>query len=231
MRARTHLALFYQGGIMSSVAPRVVLYTDGSAKKLGPNGDVNGGWAYVLRWRDMETEDSGSEAYTTNNRMELKAIIEGIKQLVTGCCIDLYSDSQYALSMVINLKTKWYNQSSDQWQTKSGNKPQNMDLLEDLLICMKKYNHRIYTHWVKGHLSVFAGGHELNARCDKLAYAAMAELSKSQGRPLKPRFEKSNDRNYFNRNFHRHHKKKKHWNHDHTTRMTRFPEIENVDLW
>lgn len=211
---------------MGTAMPRVVLYTDGSAKCLGPNGDVNGGWAYIMRWRDMETSDSGSATFTTNNRMELKAIVEGIKQLAIGCTVDLYSDSQYALSMVNNLKGKWSHLYPEQWRTKTGSKPQNFDLLEELYGIMKKFRHQIYVHWVKSHVPVSEGGHELNARCDSMAYKAMTELCASQGRPLlQPRMEKID---YKKLNKIKKFKKKKHWRHDHTFKMSPRPD---ADLW
>lgn len=140
----------------AGVMTRVELFTDGACSgNPGP-----GGWAYILRHPESgkEVERAGGEVRTTNNRMELTAVIEGLSALKRPTIVDLYSDSQY----VVNGLNEWM----DGWKNKGwkrGKHPVvNLDLwrrLDDL-----RQVHTIRSHWVRGH-----NDHPENERCDRLA--------------------------------------------------------------
>ena len=136
---------------------RVDIFTDGACKgNPGP-----GGWAALLRMGKHETELSGSEPHTTNNRMEMTAVIRGLKALIEPCDVTIHSDSRY----VIDGMTKWV----AGWQRKgwvnASKKPvRNEDLWHELIAAAAP--HRIAWQWVKGH-----DGHPENERVDKLACA------------------------------------------------------------
>ncbi len=137
---------------------QVTIYTDGACSgNPGP-----GGWAAILEYNGREKELSGGEAHTTNNRMELTAVIEALKALKEGCAVDLYSDSKYVIDA---LEKGWvYNWRKNNW-IKSDKKPAlNPDLWEVLLGEMAR--HKVKLHWVKGHAS-----NPKNNRCDELAVA------------------------------------------------------------
>ena len=133
----------------------IELFTDGACSgNPGP-----GGWACLLRYKDTEKELSGGLPQTTNNRMELTAVIEGLKCLKEKCHITLYTDSKYVMDGVTNYLPLW---QENGWK-KSNKKPVlNIDLwqeLSQLLPC-----HQIEWNWVKGH-----AGHPENERVDTLA--------------------------------------------------------------
>lgn len=138
---------------------RVEIYTDGACQgNPGP-----GGWGVVLRYNDTEKELSGFEPMTTNNRMELRAAIEGIKALKRSVKIDIYTDSQYVRDGI----TKWLKE----WKVKnwrlSNRKPvKNQDLWEELDALTQ--DHDISWHWIRGH-----AGHIENERADALARLAI----------------------------------------------------------
>lgn len=133
----------------------VTIYTDGACSgNPGP-----GGWAAILKYGAHELELSGGEADTTNNRMELTGVIEGLKKLKEPCAVDLYTDSQY-ISNAINqgwLKS-W---KAKGWRRKEG-PLKNPDLWQELDTLLQK--HSVTVHWVKGHAE-----NEYNNRCDALA--------------------------------------------------------------
>jgi ribonuclease HI len=141
--------------------PHVELYTDGACSgNPGP-----GGWAYILRHprSGREVHNAGGERNTTNNRMELLAVIEGLRSLTRPTRVEVYSDSQY----VINGLGKWL----DGWKKKnwrrSGNQPVlNVELWKTLdeLRCI----HDLDLHWIRGH-----NEHPENERADQLAVAAL----------------------------------------------------------
>lgn len=139
---------------------RIELFTDGACTgNPGP-----GGWAYILRHPDSgrELEAADGEPSTTNNRMELLAVINGLNRLDSPCRVDLYSDSQY----IVNGLLTWI----DEWKArgwKRGNKApvKNLDLWKQL--DQLRHIHDIEPHWVRGH-----AGHPENARCDRLAVQA-----------------------------------------------------------
>ena len=136
----------------------VTLYTDGACSgNPGP-----GGWGAILEFNGTEKELSGGESPTTNNRMELTAVIEGLKALKEPCIVELYSDSKYVIDA---LEKGW----AVGWQKRGWKKADktpalNPDLWETLLkLCQL---HQVRTHWVKGHAA-----NEKNNRCDELAVA------------------------------------------------------------
>lgn len=140
--------------------PHVELFTDGACSgNPGP-----GGWAYILRHpaSRMTREGVGGQRQTTNNRMELCAVIEGLKALKSPSVVDLYSDSQYVLNGLNEWLASWKKKG---WKT-AGKKPvKNQDLWQILDTLIQ--THTIRFHWVRGH-----DGHVENERCDQLAVAA-----------------------------------------------------------
>lgn len=137
---------------------KVDIFTDGACKgNPGP-----GGWAALLRMGKHEKELSGSEADTTNNRMEMMAVLRALRALTRPCEINLHSDSRY----VIDGMTKWIHGWQKKGWINSSKKPvRNADLWHDLIEAAAP--HRITWIWVKGH-----DGHVENERVDKLASAA-----------------------------------------------------------
>ncbi len=141
----------------------VYIYTDGACSG---NPGV-GGWAAILIYNEFRKEMSGADAMTTNNRMELSAVINGLKALKEPCRVILTTDSKYVCDAV----TKGWAKS---WQKrgwiKSDKKPAlNSDLWQELLDLLKI--HDVEFKWVKGH-----AGHPENERCDELAVSAYKRL-------------------------------------------------------
>jgi len=137
---------------------KVTIYTDGACSgNPGP-----GGWGAILAYNGVEKELSGGEAETTNNRMELTAVIEALSALKEPCSVELYSDSRYVIDA---LEKRWaYGWRSRGWK-KADKKPAlNVDLWERLLELVER--HRVTYHWVKGHAE-----NEKNNRCDEMAVA------------------------------------------------------------
>lgn len=136
----------------------VTLYTDGACSgNPGP-----GGWGAILEFNGAEKELSGGEKSTTNNRMELTAVIEGLKALKEPCRVELYSDSKYVIDA---LEKGWARGWKKRGWVKSDRKPAlNPDLWEELLTLTEK--HEMGYHWVKGHAD-----NPKNNRCDQLAVA------------------------------------------------------------
>ena len=142
---------------------KVILYTDGACS--GNPGA--GGWAAILKYKDVEKELFGAEPDTTNNRMELMAVIEGLSKLTLPCHVDVYSDSAYVVNAVLN---DWLNQwVLNGWKTASNKPCKNVDLWERLL--EKLDYHDVEFHKVAGHSDDI-----MNNRCDKLAVAAYKAL-------------------------------------------------------
>ena len=137
---------------------QVTLYTDGACSgNPGP-----GGWGAILECEGHRKELSGGEASTTNNRMELTAVIEGLSALKFGCAVTLVSDSKY----VIDAITKgWvYSWKAKGWRKADNSPALNVDLWEKLLVQLDR--HQMTYQWVKGH-----AGHPENERCDQMAVA------------------------------------------------------------
>lgn len=137
----------------------VEIFTDGACQgNPGP-----GGWGAILKYNEHEKEISGGEAHTTNNRMEISAVLEAVKLLKEPCSITLYSDSQYVCNAIEKgWAKKW---QSNGWMRNKKDPAINSDLWEELLNQLSKHKTKIV--WVKGH-----AGHPENERCDRLAVAA-----------------------------------------------------------
>lgn len=143
----------------------VDIYTDGSC--LGNPGV--GGWGAILVCNGVEKTLSGGEAQTTNNRMELTAVIEALKALKKPCKVTLTTDSKYVCD---GLSKGWAKSWRAKGWKKSDNKPAlNPELWEELLTLTE--GHEMTYVWVKGH-----AGHPYNERCDDMAQAKAAEYSK-----------------------------------------------------
>jgi len=136
---------------------KIEIFTDGSC--LGNPG--NGGWCAILRYNGHEKILSGNEKDTTNNRMELLAVINALEALKEPCEIELYSDSTYVL--------KGLNEWLDNWIKKNFKNVKNVDLWKKYIEVSKP--HKIHINWVKGH-----SGHEENEICDKIAKEKAMEL-------------------------------------------------------
>ena len=136
----------------------VTLYTDGACSgNPGP-----GGWGAILSFRETEKELSGGEANTTNNRMELTAVIRGLQALKEPCTVELYSDSKYVIDA---LEKGWAKAWREKGWRKADKQPAlNPDLWEILLDLAEK--HTLHYHWVKGHAD-----NPKNNRCDQMAVA------------------------------------------------------------
>ncbi len=137
--------------------PHVLLFTDGACSgNPGP-----GGWAYILRHpgSGKEVENAGGESATTNNRMELTAVIEGLQAIKKSSRVEIYSDSQY----VLNGLNEWLDQwKARGWRTAAKKPVKNEDLwqaLDEL-----RTRHDLSFHWIRGH-----NEHPENERCDRLA--------------------------------------------------------------
>jgi ribonuclease HI len=145
----------------ASVKPKVEIYTDGACKgNPGP-----GGWGAILMTNGHEKELYGYEAVTTNNRMELMAVIQALEALKRPCDVDLHADSQYVLKGIREWIHGWKKRG---WKT-ADNKPVKNDDLWIRLDAAQK-GHTIRWHWVKGH-----AGHDLNERADQLANKGISE--------------------------------------------------------
>ena len=134
---------------------KVKLFTDGAC--LGNPGA--GGWCAILRYKDVEKIIKDGKSLTTNNEMELMAVIEGLKQLKEPCEVELYSDSKYVIQGI----NEWiHNWSRNNWRNSSKKEISNKEMWQEIYNLMQK--HKINPIWVKGH-----SGHKENELCDKLA--------------------------------------------------------------
>ena len=135
---------------------KVTIYTDGACSgNPGP-----GGWAAILISGEYKKEISGGSKETTNNIMELTAILEALKALKTECEVELYSDSAYSVNA---FNQGWiYNWIKKGWKTAGGKEVKNKEIWQEIYALTKK--HRVNFNKVKGHSDV-----ELNNRCDELA--------------------------------------------------------------
>ncbi len=134
----------------------IKLFTDGACSgNPGP-----GGWGAILRYGEIEKELSGGEAETTNNRMELSAVIAGLEALKEPCKVLLCTDSKYVADGVMQgWAASW---RAKGWRKSDGKPALNPDLWEKLLNLLEV--HEVEINWIKGH-----NGHPENERCDKLA--------------------------------------------------------------
>lgn len=133
----------------------VTLYTDGACRgNPGP-----GGWGVLMVFGENEKELCGGEPETTNNRMELTAVIEGLAALKESCAVSIYTDSTYVMKGASEWMAGWKKRN---WRGSNKKPVKNVDLWQSLDKEMER--HTIEWHWVKGH-----SGHAGNERADQLA--------------------------------------------------------------
>ncbi len=138
---------------------RVIVYTDGACRgNPGP-----GGWGALLKYRGAEKTLSGGEAETTNNRMELKAVIEALRALSRECAVEIHTDSTYVKNGITQWLPRW---KRNGWRTAGRRPVKNQDLWLELEALAAR--HDVSWHWVKGH-----SGHPDNELADVLARAAI----------------------------------------------------------
>lgn len=137
----------------------VSLFTDGSCSRNGSETAV-GGWCAILQYNGSQKVCRGYESHTTNNRMELRAVIEGIKALRKPCEVTVYTDSMYIITGINNMR-KWLQSSTPR---------ANWDLWQELISAGKRGGHHLTFHHVKGH-----NGHPMNERCDQIARQQTAQ--------------------------------------------------------
>lgn len=144
----------------------IILYTDGACSG---NPGI-GGWGAILFYKDIKKELSGGEEQTTNNRMELMAVIKGLEAIKENCKVDIYSDSAYVVNAFLqDWVSNWKNNG---WRTAKGS-VQNQDLWQKLLSLLEK--HEVQWHKVKGHAD-----NEYNNRCDALARGEITKIKNSK---------------------------------------------------
>jgi ribonuclease HI len=141
------------------MSEKVVMYTDGACRgNPGP-----GGWGVVLRFQGSHKTLQGYAAETTNNRMELTAVIEGLKALKRSCEIELFTDSKYVMQGLTEWLAKW---KRNGWKTAAKKPVKNIDLWQQLEA--EAAQHEIDWNWVKGHAGIAD-----NELADQLANAAI----------------------------------------------------------
>ena len=141
---------------------QVIMYTDGACRgNPGP-----GGWGVLLKFNGTQKEIFGGSLSTTNNKMELKAAIEGLRLLTEPCSINLYTDSKYVMDGI----TQWINNwKKNNWKTSTKKDVKNKELWQELDDLMD--HHEVTLHWVKGH-----SGDEGNEMADMLANKGIDSL-------------------------------------------------------
>lgn len=142
---------------------KVEIFTDGACSgNPGP-----GGWGAILRYGTYEKEISGGSADTTNNRMEMSAVIEALRLLKEPCEVTLYSDSQYVCNAI---NKHWIDGwQKNGWRNSQRQEVANKELWQDMLELLRE--HKVTFVWVKGH-----AGHPENERCDRLAVEQTARF-------------------------------------------------------
>ncbi len=140
----------------------VIIYTDGACSgNPGP-----GGWGAILMYQTQKKELSGFEPMTTNNRMELKAVIEAVRALKTACSIQIHTDSAYVCNA---FHQNWLNNwQANGWKTSAKKDVENQDLWHELLSALDTHTYKFLK--VKGH-----SDNPLNNRCDELARLAIKQ--------------------------------------------------------
>ena len=139
----------------------VEMFTDGACKgNPGP-----GGWGVLLRCGEHEKHLHGGEAHTTNNRMELMAVIEGLRSLKKDCLVAVTTDSEYVKNGITSWIINWKKRG---WKTAARKPVKNEDLWKELDKEVAK--HQVSWHWVKGH-----SGHRENEIADQLANEGVAQ--------------------------------------------------------
>ncbi len=143
---------------------KINLYSDGSS--LGNPGA--GGYASIIKYEGHEKEISGGKEETTNNQMELLAVIEGLKALKEACIVEVFSDSKYVVNGINLWLANWLKNG---FKTANKTAIKNQDLWQEYLEISKQ--HKIKANWVKGH-----AGHAENERCDELARNEATKIQK-----------------------------------------------------
>lgn len=142
---------------------RIEIYTDGACKgNPGP-----GGWGVLLKSGTVEKELFGGERETTNNRMELMAVIQALQALKRPCHVVLHADSQYVLKGINEWLTGW---KAKGWKTAAKQPVKNVDLWQQLDALVSQTEHKIEWIWVRGH-----NGDQGNERADALANRGVAQ--------------------------------------------------------
>lgn len=143
----------------------VTVYTDGACSgNPGP-----GGWGAILDYKGKRKELSGGEAQTTNNRMELTAVIEALGALKEPCAVTVITDSKYVSDgITLGWAAGW---KKNNWRKKDKKPALNPDLWDTLLTLCEK--HKVVFNWIKGH-----AGHPENERCDEMAVAQSLKFQK-----------------------------------------------------
>lgn len=144
----------------------VTIYTDGAC--VGNPGP--GGWGAILTFNDSENCISGSERHTTNNRMEMMAVIQGLSVLKERCTVKLYTDSKYVKDGCESWMPNWI---KNNWLTANKKPVKNQDLWMELHSALQR--HDVTLFWVKGH-----NGNTMNERVDKLAGLALKTMLASR---------------------------------------------------
>jgi ribonuclease HI len=148
--------------IKDNAISMVEIFTDGACRgNPGP-----GGWGVLLRYGEHEKHLYGAEELTTNNRMELTAVIKGLNALKKSCLVHVTTDSQYVHKGVTEWLAKW---QQNGWKNKKKDAIKNLDLWQELIVAKEK--HQVKWHWIKGH-----SGHRENEIADILANQAIDEL-------------------------------------------------------
>jgi len=146
----------------------VILFADGACSgNPGP-----GGWGVLLRYRGREKELSGAEPATTNNRMELQAVIHGLEAMKRPMRVRICTDSQYVMKGITEWLAAWKRRG---WKTADRQPVKNVDLWQRLETALAP--HRVEWQWVRGH-----NGHPENERVDQLATAARGRLKSTRSR-------------------------------------------------
>lgn len=141
---------------------QVTLYTDGSCRgNPGP-----GGWGLLLEYGDRRKEFSGAEPHTTNNRMELLAVIKGMEALKEPCAVQVVTDSRYVMQGITQWMDNW---KRNKWKTAARKAVKNKDLWTRLDEALQ--SHQVHWQWVRGH-----SGHPQNERADHLASSAIDRI-------------------------------------------------------
>ncbi len=145
----------------------VTIYTDGACS--GNPGA--GGWGTILDYQGKRKELSGGDAHTTNNKMELTAVIEGLKALNQPCKVTVITDSQYVANGInLGWAKSW---KANNWRKKDKKPALNAELWDELLTLIEK--HQVTIEWIKGH-----AGHSENERCDELAVNESRKYTKQE---------------------------------------------------
>lgn len=152
---------------MTTNKKHVTMYTDGACKG---NPGV-GGWGVKLQYGEHVKELFGGELETTNNRMEMTAVIAGLKVLKQACVVTVYTDSKYVLQGMEEWLEAW---KARGWKTASKSPVKNVDLWQQLDDLVQQ--HEVSWQWVKGH-----AGHAGNERADQLANMGVASVLASEG--------------------------------------------------